>query len=86
MQETKEKTKIRKLSKKARQVLDQVCINDDAGHDSRTLTNLVSKGLLRCYNQPFLGGVIFRYEVASVSVHIAWCEVCSEENPDELLE
>lgn len=76
------KKTIRKLSKKQREVFDAICVNNDAGHQSKTLASLVKKSLVRQYEQPFRGGAVFRYDVADLLVHRAWCEVCSEDNPE----
>lgn len=79
------KALIKKLTKKQREVFDQICIGNDRNHSSITLDSLVRKGLITKHVQKldaFCG--IYRYEFATYGVHMAWCEVCAEENPDEL--
>jgi hypothetical protein len=79
------KALIKSLSKKQRAVLDQICIGNDKSHSRITLQSLIRKGLIVEYTQKlnFMCG-ISRYEFASLAVHIAWCEVCAEENPKGL--
>jgi hypothetical protein len=78
---------IAKLPKRQRDVLAQVCVNNDAGHHPATLEALERKGFLRSYGET-LGGRfpvrIKRYAVASIAVHMAWCQWCSrsEKRPE----
>ena len=48
---TNYKPVIKKLSKKQREVLDQICINNDRGHSSIILKSLIRKGLIQMYVQ-----------------------------------
>ena len=81
---TNYKPVIKKLSKKQREVLDQICINNDRGHSSIILKSLIRKELVQMYVQKLdvMCG-IYRYTFATYGVHMAWCEVCAEENPEE---
>jgi hypothetical protein len=76
------KTIIKKLSKKQREVFDQVCINNDRGHSRTTLKSLINKGLITQYTEVFLPNY-YRYEFANYGVHMAWGEVCAEENLED---
>ena len=79
------KSIIKSLTKKQREVFDQICIGNDANHSIITLASLVRKGLIvRHMQQMDANFMIDRYEFATYGVHMAWCEVCAEENPDEL--
>ena len=78
------KTIIKKLSKKQREVFDQICIGNDKGHLRVTMQSLVRKGLVEMHLQRISAECsILRYEFANYGVHMAWCEVCAEENPEE---
>jgi hypothetical protein len=79
------KALIKSLTKKQRKVFDQICIGNDAGHSKLTLFSLVKKGLIQeYYEKPDGILTIFRYNFTNYGVHMAWCEVCTEENPEEL--
>ncbi len=80
------KALIKKLTKKQREVFDQICIGNDANHSIITLSSLVKEGLIERYLQatPYSNFVVDRYTFANYGVHMAWCEVCAEENPDEV--
>ena len=74
------KALIKSLTKKQREVFDQICIGNDRNHSPITLKSLVRKGLIEKHDQylsPFF--VVHRYKFATYGVHKAWCEVCSEE-------
>jgi hypothetical protein len=79
------KALIKSLSKTQREVFDQICIGNHKSHSRNTLKSLVRKELITEYIEfldPSCG--IYRYELANYGVHIAWCELCAEENPEEL--
>lgn len=79
------KALIKGLSKTQRAVFDQICIGNDRGHSRNTLQSLARKGLAVMYLQKISSECsILRYEFANFAVHIAWCELCAEENPEEL--
>jgi predicted transcriptional regulator len=78
------KALIKKLSKKQREVFDQICIGNDRSHSLSTLQSLIRKGLVEKYQQRLdVTCSISRYEFANLAVHIAWCELCAEENPED---
>jgi hypothetical protein len=80
------KITIRKLPKRQREALGQLCCGNDFGMHPRTAEALVRKGLAREYVQTLPGRfavVVKRYDVADIPVHIAWCEVCSEEDESQ---
>lgn len=81
---------IRKLSKSQRKVFDHVCIGEDGKHPPKVLSYLEDNGLIRSYDDSLVPTKEFpfpmtmkRYEVASLQVHMAWCEICAEELRDE---
>jgi len=79
------KALIKNLTKKQREVFDQICVENDKGHSKLTLFSLVKKGLIKeYYEKPDGILTVFRYTFANYTVHMAWCEVCAEENPDEV--
>lgn len=77
------KAAIKSLSKKQGEALDQICCDNDSCHSVATLRSLIKKGLIEQYVEKWDLLAIYRYHV-SLPVHIAWCEVCAEENPEEL--
>ncbi len=78
------KVLIKSLPKKQREVLDQICCENDSGHHPKTLHSLVVKGLINRFSQQIGASIIYRFNISSPAVHIAWCELCAEENPEEL--
>jgi hypothetical protein len=81
------KTLIKSLTKKQREVFDQICVGNDKSHSRSTLQPLIRKGLIEMYVQKLdaMCG-IYRYNFTNYGVHMAWCEVCAEENPEEFEE
>lgn len=77
------KALIKSLTKKQREVFDQICIGNDADHPKFALFCLVKRGLIQEYYETEGVLTVFHYRV-SFAVHIAWCELCAEENPEEL--
>lgn len=82
------KKTIRRLSKSQREALAFICVNQDMSAHPRSAVALVNQGLVVHRKETLPGRfavIINRYEVASVRVHMAWCEVCSEEKktPDD---
>jgi hypothetical protein len=67
---------IAKLPERQRDVLGQICLNNDSGHHKKTLEALERKGFIKSYEQ-VLGGHfpvrIKRYTYSSIAVHMAWC-------------
>lgn len=64
-----------------------VAINQDLGHNERTLSSLVRKGYLEEFEQVIrqpgqLPLIVKRYEVP-IPVHIRWCNWCSENFDDK---
>lgn len=76
---------IKSLTKKQREVFDQICVGNDKNHSSITLKSLIEKGLIEMYVQKLdvMCG-IYRYTFANYGVHIAWCELCAEECGEEV--
>lgn len=76
---------IRALSPKQRAVFDQLCVGNDSGHHQRTVESLMRRRLVYEYEEKTVSGsihcVVYRYTVPT-AVHMAWAEVCSEENPE----
>lgn len=65
-----------KLTSSQLVVFEQIAINNDSGHNQRTLDLLVRRGLIEEYHER--QAVIFkirRYRVP-VGVHRAWCRYC----------
>ena len=79
------KKAIKLLKPGQRAVFDQICVGNDGGHHPRTLDLLFRKGLVEWYDED-LGGrppmTVKRY-VVPIPIHMAWCEVCSEDAGDE---
>jgi hypothetical protein len=69
---------IERLSESQQYVLGCICMNVDWGHNPRTLATLLRLGLIVEKEQslPFRGGMrmtVKRCDVASLSVHMAYC-------------
>jgi hypothetical protein len=70
---------IRRLTKVQREVFSRICVNDDSYLAKQTALALQRKGLINYGLVPQGGGLsLYRAEVASIAVHIAWCEWCEE--------
>ena len=69
------------LSKQQLAVFEQIAINNDGGHNSRTLESLIKRNLIESYEQKdtvFFGDLtVIRYRVP-LNVHIEWCEWCDK--------
>lgn len=76
---------IKSLSKKQREVFDQICIGNDSSHNSQTLNSLVKKGLIEKYGEVDGLFTTYRYTFTNYGVHMAWCYLCAEENPEEVV-
>lgn len=76
----------RGLSNKQAEVLGQMCVGQEDGHNPRTLKALEAKGLLVGYDEIVTEGGIsvktLRYFVPT-PVHIEWCEWCAANVGDE---
>jgi hypothetical protein len=77
---------IAKLTERQQYVLGCICMNVDWGHNPRTLAALLRLGLIVEKEQslPFHGGMrmtVKRYDVDSISTHIAYCHWASQQ-PD----
>ena len=71
------------LTPKQRDVLGQIFMNQDSGHHPKTLAVLMKKGLIEetAQEMPFIGRLkmtVKRYHPASMAVHMAWCDWCSD--------
>lgn len=80
------KSIIKGLTPKQRSAFDAICINQDGGHHPKTLESLEKKRLIQRYEEQQGICTIFRYDVANMGVHMAWCEVCYEEHPEDSVE
>lgn len=67
----------RGLTNRQAEVFEAIAINRDSRHSSRTLGKLLQSGLIEQYPQRDGIVMIHRYRVP-VSVHIEWCQWCSE--------
>jgi predicted transcriptional regulator len=77
------KSLIKSLTKKQREVFDQICIGNDKSHSLSTLQSLIRKGLIEKYEQQLdVMCSIYRYNFTNYGVHMAWCEVCAEEDTE----
>jgi hypothetical protein len=73
------------LTKKQLAVFEQIAINKDLSHNSKTLDSLEKKGLIESYEQSLNGSIpciIKRYEVP-INIHMQWCKWCSENYTEE---
>jgi hypothetical protein len=68
---------IRRLTKVQREVFSRICVNDESYLAKQTALALQRKGLIK-YGIVPRGLSLYRAEVASAAVHIAWCEWCEE--------
>lgn len=70
---------IRKLTKAQQMMLSQICLGDDSGLHHRTALALARRGLIDYRLVPQGGGFnIWRADVASIPVHMAWCKWCDQ--------
>lgn len=79
---------IRCLPRKQRDELGRICIGDDSCLNAQTARALARKGLInyRLEKVPDdrFGLSLWRADVASIAVHRAWCQWCSETVTEEL--
>ena len=70
---------VKGLTKKQREVFEQIAIGNDKGIHTSTAKSLIKKGLIKQYYQTFQGCLVrvVRYQVP-LDVHAKWCEWCSE--------
>jgi len=71
------------LTKRQREVFEQISINKDLGHPESTLKALIKKGLIEQSKQMLYWGYIYRYEVP-LNIHMQWCEWCSTLTEEQL--
>lgn len=71
---------IRKLSSPQQDALSRICCGDDSCLNPDTAKALAKRGLI-LYGlvSERAGFSLYRAEVASVRVHYAWCQWCSEQ-------
>lgn len=71
------------LSPKQLEVFEQIAINNDAGHNQRTLDSLVKKGLIEQYQDDFIDHIghtyINRYRIP-ISIHAQRCAWCADQD------
>jgi hypothetical protein len=77
------KSLIDKLTKHQQNVLGNIAINLDTGHNPRTLKTLTDLGLIQSYKEDLrspgqLTVTITRYYVP-LPIHIKWCAWCSDQ-------
>lgn len=68
----------RNLPKAQAAVFDQLCVQNDAGHNPATLKALMKKGLIVERREVHGAFSISRYDVPT-TVHMEWCQWCSEQ-------
>lgn len=81
---------IASLTKKQREVLEWIAINEDGGHHPATLRALERKGFIESYEEQVYGRgnfdrlpvTIIRYSVPT-PVHRAWAQWCAEQPGEE---
>ena len=68
-------------------LLGLICINHDEGISQAQAQPLIDADLIVKYEER-IGGwppcSIYRYDVESFAVHMAWCEVCTERHASEV--
>ncbi|MHC4510751.1 MAG: hypothetical protein ACYTAO_17650 [Planctomycetota bacterium] len=72
------------LSESQRDVLGQIAMNQDGGHNPRTLKSLLKRGLIEvalAWDRRFWPAVQIRRYSVPVHVHVAWCAWCTENCP-----
>ena len=77
---------IKRLSESQRNVLNHILINQDSGHNLRTVESLLKMGLVVPLEEVLPGKIpvkILRCGY-TIPVHMAWCQVCSDEINGEL--
>ena len=67
----------RGLTDKQSEVFEQIAINNDSGHNLRTLESLERKGLIERYAVNDGAFTIFHYCVP-IPIHAEWCEWCTK--------
>ena len=79
--------RFRNLSKAQYNVFEQICINNDAGHNERTLKALEKKGLIKCKMLPLKDGGFPPVEIlrsyVPLEIHQEWCQWCSDNFDDD---
>lgn len=80
------------MTKRQREVFEQIAIDNAVGHHPHVLAALVAAELIHRYehveNLPEMPGATlttYRYSVP-LDVHMQWCAWCSENVSDEMLE
>jgi hypothetical protein len=74
-----------KLTVSQRRVLGCIAIGQDGMHHPRVLAKLESLGLIYSYDETLpptkscrLPMTIKRWDIASIAIHMEWCEWCSK--------
>ena len=75
--------RVRRLTPPQRAAFDRICVNDDSRMHPQTAAALIKRGLVRGFVERRGIILIRRYDVASLEVHRAWCQVCAEDTPEE---
>ena len=76
------KASIHRLSDAQFNALSQIYMGNDSFLHPSTAKALVKKGLVERYETSGIGWpplIIYRYRESCVAAHIAWAEVCSEQ-------
>ncbi len=71
---------INKLTKRQKEVFEQIAIGNDAGHSGKVLYRLLQRGLIISAEEVLPGRFpvhIKRYFVPT-DIHIRWCEWCAK--------
>ena len=74
--------RFKSLSKAQYYVFEQICVNNDAGHNKRTLKALEKKGLIKCKIIPrrdiSVGFINVLRSYVPLDIHQEWCQWCSD--------
>ncbi len=80
--------KIKQLSTKEREVLDQVAINRGSGHSlaicqKLSEMSLIEQSGIEVIGKDAFGTIEVPFWSMPIDVHIVWCEVCSKETEEK---
>jgi hypothetical protein len=67
-----------KLSKKEQDVLGNIAINLDGGHNSKTIKALLKKGLI-IETEEHQGALTIKHYAVPLPIHMQWCYWCSHQ-------
>ncbi|MBA4267848.1 MAG: hypothetical protein C0447_00260 [Methylobacterium sp.] len=79
------------MTKRAREIFEQIAIGNDGGHHPRVIEALCRRGLIERHGVDVASGIpgvkltVDRYAVPLI-VHMAWCAWCGENVSDADIE